>query len=245
VDARAECQSVSHARARSVGEQPHGRREPTIPTIPTIAMTETTTRGRNAITLKGSTELVTEFFGYAVNTILYQRGVYPPEEFERKQKYGIGVMVTTEPRLRDYLVEVLEQTHAWLMKKDLKKLVLVLASVQTKETLERWTFDVETDKEITAEDAGGGGREKSEKEIMGEIQAIIRQITASVTFLPLLEGECAFELLAYTAADSATPEACEESDPKFVRDGVEMKLRSFSTKVHSVDAAVSYRTEDD
>lgn len=220
----------------------------------TAAVSATETKTRNAITLKGSTELVTEFFGYAVNNILYQRGVYPPEEFERKQKYGLGVMVTTEPKLRDYLVEVLEQVHAWLMQKDLKKLVLVLADARTKETLERWTFDVETDKEITAagtgengdgDDSSAGYREKPEKEIMGEIQAIIRQITASVTFLPLLEGECAFELLAYTAADSATPEACEESDPKFVRDGVEMKLRSFSTKVHSVDAAVSYRTEDD
>ena len=53
-------------------------------------MTETTTRGRNAITLKGSTELVTEFFGYAVNTILYQRGVYPPEEFERNRNTASG-----------------------------------------------------------------------------------------------------------------------------------------------------------
>ena len=35
------------------------------------------------ITLKGSTEIVTEFFGYAINSILYQRGVYPPESFSR------------------------------------------------------------------------------------------------------------------------------------------------------------------
>jgi hypothetical protein len=28
--------------------------------------------------------------GYAVNSILYQRGIYPPESFERKQKYGLG-----------------------------------------------------------------------------------------------------------------------------------------------------------
>ena len=36
------------------------------------------------------------------------------------------------------------------------------------------------------------------KEITGEIQAIIRQITASVTFLPLLNEPCAFDLLFYT-----------------------------------------------
>ena len=33
-------------------------------------------------------------------------------------------------------------------------------------------------------------REKSAKEINNEISAVIRQITASVTFLPLLEGAC-------------------------------------------------------
>lgn len=33
-------------------------------------------------------------------------------------------------------------------------------------------------------------REKSEKDINNEISAVIRQITASVTFLPLLEGAC-------------------------------------------------------
>lgn len=29
----------------------------------------------------GSSKLVTEFFEYGVNTILFQRGVYPPEDF--------------------------------------------------------------------------------------------------------------------------------------------------------------------
>lgn len=34
--------------------------------------------------------------------------------------------------------------------------------------------------------------EKSESQITSEIQAIIRQITASVTFLPLLQDTCAW-----------------------------------------------------
>ena len=34
---------------------------------------------RQTITLKGSTKTVTEFFGYAVNSILFQRGIYGPE----------------------------------------------------------------------------------------------------------------------------------------------------------------------
>ena len=47
--------------------------------------------------------------------------------------------------------------------------------------------------------------QKSEKEINSEIAAIIRQITASVTFLPLITDPCTFDLLVYTAAEADVP----------------------------------------
>ncbi len=46
---------------------------------------------------------------------------------------------------------------------------------------------------------------KSDAQITQEIQAIIRQITASVTFLPLLEDVCTIDLLAYTDKESEIP----------------------------------------
>jgi mitotic spindle assembly checkpoint protein MAD2 len=66
---------------------------------------------------------------------------------------------------------------------------------------------------------------------MSEIQAIIRQITASVSFLPLLEEQCAFDLLVYTDKNSEVPALWEESDPRYIKDSAEVRLRSFSTKV--------------
>ena len=54
---------------------------------------------KNNITLKGSTAIVTEFFGYAVNSILYQRGIYPPETFRRVSKYGLTMLVTSDDAL--------------------------------------------------------------------------------------------------------------------------------------------------
>jgi len=74
-------------------------------------------------------------------------------------------------------------------------------------------------------------KEKPEKEIMGEIQAIIRQICASVTFLPLLDGPCSFDLLVYADNKVTTPLAWEESDPKYIANSQVVRLRSFSTKV--------------
>lgn len=85
--------------------------------------------------------------------------------------------------------------------------------------------------------------EKSEAAITQEIQAIIRQITASVTFLPLLNDTCTIDLLAYTDKESEVPFEWEESDPRYITSAANVKLRSFSTSVHSVEALVSYKAE--
>jgi mitotic spindle assembly checkpoint protein MAD2 len=76
---------------------------------------------RQAITLKGSTTLVTEFFKYAVNTyvhsspllclltililnsILFQREVYPSDDFHMVKKYGQTILVTQDLALENYL----------------------------------------------------------------------------------------------------------------------------------------------
>mmetsp|Transcript_45182 Transcript_45182/g.146826 ORF Transcript_45182/g.146826 Transcript_45182/m.146826 type:complete len:147 (+) Transcript_45182:22-462(+) len=137
----------------------------------------------SSITLKGSVAIVTEFFNYSINSILYQRGIYPPETFRRVSKYGLTMLVTSDDALVKYLDNVLTQLSSWLSDGTVQKLVVVVSAIATGETLERWVFDVHTDTGAGAE----GGANKSEKEVMGEIQAIMRQITASVTFLPLLD----------------------------------------------------------
>jgi mitotic spindle assembly checkpoint protein MAD2 len=194
---------------------------------------------KSNITLKGSVEIVTEFFGYSINSILYQRGIYPPETFRRVNKYGLTMLVTTDDALNAYLENVLKQLSQLLAAGSVQKLVVVVTGQQTQETLERWVFDVHTDKSVGPE----GKVEKSQKEITSEIQAIIRQITASVTFLPLLDEPCTFDLLVYTDNDVDVPQAWEESDPRYIANSDEVKLRSFTTKVHRVDACVSYKAD--
>ena len=70
----------------------------------------------NEITLRGSTAIVAEFFGYSINSILYQRGIYPPDQFVHKQQYGLSMLVTQDQDLKDYLDKVLTQlsrTYRW------------------------------------------------------------------------------------------------------------------------------------
>lgn len=83
--------------------------------------------------------------------------------------------------------------------------------------------------------------EKTDKEIQGEIQSIFRQITASVTFLPQLDGNCTFNVLVYADADSDVPLEWGDSDAKEIKDAEKVQLRSFSTNSHKVDTLVSYR----
>ena len=47
--------------------------------------------------------------GYSINSILYQRGIYPPECFRKVSKYGLAMMMTSDEGLDAYLQNVLKQ----------------------------------------------------------------------------------------------------------------------------------------
>jgi len=211
------------------------------------------------ITLRGSTAIVTEFFGYAINSVLYQRAIYPEDMFEAKKQYNLQIMVTKDKELRAYMNHILEQVQQWLLSGDIQKLVLVIASIDDGTVLERWVFNVETDKSkvpnagaakaktqtLSKGKGKGKSKGKSLKEIKNEIRGIIRQITSSVTFLPLLEVPCSFDILVYTDKECAVPKKWKESAPKEIVNAETVRLRSFDTKVHKVDAMVSYKYNDE
>lgn len=117
---------------------------------------------------------------------------------------------------------------AWLLEGCLHKLVLVVASVASREPLERWVFNVQREDDAESGEAarcgarwllsaaaahwlGSSDASKGRSDVSAQIAAIIRQvrrshsflvkasydktfpaqITASVTFLPLLDEPCA------------------------------------------------------
>ncbi|KAJ1659110.1 Mitotic spindle checkpoint component mad2, partial [Dispira simplex] len=201
--------------------------------------TAQTTKGK--ITLRGSTKIVCEFFDYSINSILFQRGLYPPEDFKMVKKYGLNMLVSTDDALQAYLKQILTQLESWLMAGKISKLIMAINSKASRETIERWQFDIHI---VDAKDGISGGAPpppKSEKAIHAEIAAIIRQITASVTFLPMLEEKCTFNILVYADNDAEVPTTWIDSDPHYIKKNSEqVKLRSFSTDVHKVDALVAY-----
>ena len=166
-------------------------------------------------------------------------GIYQPETFKREAKYGLTVLTTTDGGLLKYLKQVMDQVEAWLLRGDVQRLVVVVAGIDSGETLERWQFNVMLDEENNnSENQMSNNKsaqpKKTIKEIHGEIQAIIRQITASVTFLPLLNEPCSFDLLVYTNKEAVVPTKWEDSDPCYIMNSQEVKLRSFTTTVRIV-----------
>ncbi|KDR84910.1 hypothetical protein GALMADRAFT_217990 [Galerina marginata CBS 339.88] len=200
---------------------------------------------RQAITLKGSTALVTDFFKYAVNTILFQREVYPSDDFHMVKKYGQTVLVTQDLALENYLERILKQVEKWLLTGSVTQLVLAIISKDSRTPLERWVFDIQ----LVEPPADVASRQpKPEAEIQSEIRAILKQIISMVTYLPVIHEPTVFNILAYTS-DSADVPAGEwvDTDPLAIEasKSQQVKMRSFSTDVHRIEAMVAYRYEEE
>lgn len=201
----------------------------------------TSTSVKNQITLKGSAEIVTEFFNYGINSIIFQRGIYPPETFTRAEKYGLVILVTEDEKLKAFISSVLSQLKKWLLTKEVHRVVVVISDCNSKETLERWEFRIECDGEF---DEHGEPKGKDIKEIQKEIRNIIRQITASITFLPFLDSACTFDVLLYTNKDLEVPDEWAESTAHLIPDCEEICLCNFSTSVHKVSPSVQYKSSN-
>ncbi|KAI1283847.1 mitotic spindle checkpoint component mad2 [Xylaria sp. FL0933] len=221
------------------------------------------------LSLKGSAKLVAEFFQYSIHTILFQRGVYPAEDFTAVKKYGLNMLVSADDQVKAYIKKIMSQLDRWMQHGKISKLVIVITDKDTGEHVERWQFDVQilasskskkTSRSMTSaaadqENSSGsnsrsGGAaatmstadpSKTEAEIQAEIAALFRQITASVTFLPQLAGDCTFNVLVYADADSEVPMEWGDSDAKEIVNGERVQLRGFSTSNHRVETLVSYR----
>ncbi|KAF4501551.1 mitotic spindle assembly checkpoint MAD2 [Fusarium agapanthi] len=212
------------------------------------------------LSLKGSARLVAEFFQYSIHSILFQRGVYPAEDFTVVKKYGLNMLVSADDQVKAYIKKIMSQLDKWMVGGKISKLVIVITDKDTGEHVERWQFDVQIFQPVKKsksskssskdqENAAPAGSaptapEKTETEIQAEIAAIFRQITASVTFLPQLSGDCTFNVLVYADADSEVPVEWGDSDAKEIENGEKVQLRGFSTANHRVDTLVSYRFTD-
>ncbi|XP_049767027.1 mitotic spindle assembly checkpoint protein MAD2A [Schistocerca cancellata] len=204
-------------------------------------MTEAAVKNTNCITLKGSAKLVAEYLNYGINSILYQRGIYPSETFSSAEYFGVTILMSQDEKVKDFLKEVLGQAQEWLLNKKVEKIALTITDVDTKEIMERWDFKVQYENSSSCDNPDKEIGNKDLQVIQREIRDVLRQIAASISYLPLLDCICSFDVLIYTTADCEVPEKWNETEPAFITNSQEVKLRTFSTSLHRVDTLVSYK----
>lgn len=168
------------------------------------------------------------------------------------------MLVSADDQVKAYIKKIMSQLDKWMQRGKISKLVIVITDKDTGEHVERWQFDVhifntgkskksktspnqENDAPPSASNTALPDSSKTEAEIQAEIAALFRQITASVTFLPQLAGDCTFNVLVYADADSDVPVEWGDSDAKEIVNGERVQLRGFSTTSHRVETLVSYR----
>ena len=197
----------------------------------------------DSISLKGSTRTITEFFEYSINSILYQRGIYPSDDFTTVKKYDLPLLKTHDEELKQYIRKILIQVHKWILGQKCTKLVLCIVDKDTGEVVERWSFDI-----LRQDEHNENSNEDNDVRINPEltqkqIRSLIRQITASVTFLPELtnEGNYTFNVLAYTDAYAKVPLDWGDSNSKEIENGENVQFKSFETNDYKVGAQVSYK----
>ncbi|XP_011504199.1 PREDICTED: mitotic spindle assembly checkpoint protein MAD2A [Ceratosolen solmsi marchali] len=196
------------------------------------------------ITLKGSAELVKQYLLYGINNILYQRGIYPPETFEPAEHFGLCILMSTNLQIVNFFNVVLSQIQEWLIQKKVRKVTLIISNVNTKEVLEKWDFKIDYETELSNGKGDGNLSDigtKDIKTIQKEIREVIRQITGTVSFLPLLDCLCSFDILTYTIPECDTPKEWDETSPVFIANSQEVQLRTFSTSLHKMETIVSYK----
>lgn len=190
--------------------------------------------------LKGSSKIVADYFEFAINTILFQRGIYPQEDFISVRKYGLSVVVSDDDEVKQYIAKIMHQLKRWVYSKKMSKLVVAIILKTLGEIHERWEFDLE----VTSD--GDDVETRPNSEVQRDIQAIVRQITSSVSFLPVLDDDdYTFNVLTYTAQNIPVPLDWADAEDRNV-DGAAEKVdfRGFDTNLHHVGTKVVYKLRD-
>jgi hypothetical protein len=69
--------------------------------------------------------------------------VYPAEDFTAVKKYGLTMLVSSDDQVKAYIKKIMSQLDKWMVGGKISKLVVVITSKDTGETVERWQFDVQ------------------------------------------------------------------------------------------------------
>ncbi|KAG8894931.1 60S ribosomal protein L15 [Tulasnella sp. 403] len=225
-------------------------------------MRQTSRPSPEAIALRGSAISVADYFRYAIYSILFLRGVYAIEDFMVINKFDLELLVATNEDLEAYVASVLDQVErtsfssgrnppeeakwlipsrdnyhpGWLASKSIKQLVLAIVSKESKETLERWIFDVQI------LDPTPTTKPKSEADFHREVHLMLAGIRGTNSMLSEIQEPTLCNILVYLKDDASDgtptgeslPDAWEDAHPHAIEQefATEVKLKHAATSLH-------------
>ena len=129
------------------------------------------------------------------------------------------------------------------MNKFLKQIDVIFRRLDNGETIEKWEFAIQaTDKELK----DGEAVEVDLKAVRGNIREIIRQITASVSFLPLITQEVSFEVLLHVKKETELSDKLwSDSNNHLISNSEVVEFKNFNTNIHGVKTKVCYKINED
>ncbi|KAG8690761.1 Mitotic spindle checkpoint component mad2 [Ceratobasidium sp. 394] len=189
-----------------------------------------------SLTASGSPAAIIEFLYYAVNSILFYRGVYESEDFRAVTKYEQDLVITRDDEVTKFLDRFFKQVEVWLGQNLIHRVILVIVSKDTGKTLERWVFNLEPH-------TGPAHLDK----IQLKIQSSLKQLKATIPIFPDINEPTVFNLLAVAKDDPSHPldgtaekwtDAHPHAIPADTRE--QTALRGFNTSDTKMDMNVVY-----
>lgn len=201
---------------------------------------------------------------YAINSILFQRGIFPTKTFAHYEKYGVNILVSTDPYVQDKLkfdlkaiegillfnilaIVKIKCSTFWFLflitgfmaKNWVRTVSLDIINSFSNELIESWDFDIKTDR---SEYYNPNNRTSNKKlaSIHKEIASIMRQILSTVSFLPRLNGCYSFNI-SVVFADGCTPRGWCPVEYFPIENPEKVELLPFSTGQHRVKTAVNFK----
>nr|CAD7434507.1 unnamed protein product [Timema monikensis] len=132
-----------------------------------------------------------------------------------------------------------ERGQEFMLKKLVKQVSMVIIRMDTHDPIERWDFTIEYENEELNETCP-----KDKSLIQKEICNVLRQISASISYLPLLDTPCSFDLHLDTFPGTEVPNDWESITKCKISNGQDLKFSTFSTSFHKIDTAVVYKAND-
>lgn len=216
-------------------------------------MTTNLNKENRVLNIKGSSRVVSDYFEICIHNILFQRHIYPKEDFKVIRKFGLNLVYSKNEEVITYIKRIIKQLHRWIYLGKINLLTMAIVDLETNQIAEKWMFhiDVMNNEQALAdldEDLNIANK-KSIEQIQVEIQSIIRQISSSVTFLPEFEDPHTFKILVHTTGDDDFQIPKDWGDMEMLHDiqGNEVesvKFNNFKTDNHKISTFVTYKTRD-